>query len=223
MVATQTAVTFHGIGTPGRDLEPGEGRYWVSEDRFLRFLDLVAAEPDPARVVLTFDDANASDFEIALPALRERKLTGTFFVITGRLDRPGSLSTPKLRALAAEMEVGSHGIGHLDWRKQGPRQLEVELVGSKQHLEGCIGRAVTAASIPFGRYDQRVLSAARRAAYIKVFSTDGGPSQPDDFPISRTNVRAETTLRDFADLLRGRRTLKGRLTQQLKALRRRFI
>lgn len=223
MVAPQIAVSFHGIGPPGRGLEPGESRYWISQDCFLQFLDLVATDPDPSRVLLTFDDANASDYEIALPALRDRNLRGTFFVITSRLGQAGSLSTAQLRALAAEMEVGSHGIDHVDWRKQSDQRLEAELAGSKQFLEDCIGQAVTAASIPFGRYDSRVLSAARRAKYVRVFSTDGGPCRPNDNPISRTNVRAAMTLRDFADLLQGRRTLIGRMKQQAKALRRRLL
>ena len=223
MVAPQIAVAFHGIGTPGRELEPGESRYWIGRDRFLQFLDLVAADPAPSRVLLTFDDANASDFEIALPALRERKLRGIFFVITSRLDRAGSLSTAQLRALAAEMEVGSHGIDHVDWRKQPDQQLEVELAGSKLLLEDCIGQTVTAASIPFGRYDSRVLSAARRAAYLRVFSTDGGPCHPNDNPISRTNIRAEMTLQDYVDLLQGRRTLLGRMKRYAKILRSRLV
>jgi peptidoglycan/xylan/chitin deacetylase (PgdA/CDA1 family) len=223
MVVPQVAVAFHGIGLPDRELEPGEQRYWVDRDHFLRLLDLVAAEPNPARVLLTFDDANASDVTIALPALQERGLTASFFIITDRLDRPGSLSSEQLRILSQSMEIGSHGVSHQDWRKLDPRHLEVELVGSKQTLERKIGRTITAASIPFGRYDFRVLSALQRAGYLRIYSTDGGPGLPTDRPIPRTNVRAETMVREFADLIQGRETGKARLLRRLKALRRRLV
>jgi peptidoglycan/xylan/chitin deacetylase (PgdA/CDA1 family) len=222
MVAPQIAVTFHGIGTPGRELEPGESRYWITRDRFLQFLDLLAADPDPAHVLLTFDDANESDFAIALPALKERGLVGSFFIITGRLGFPGSLCTSQLRILSEGMEVGSHGIDHVDWRKLQSQRLETELVGSKQVLESCIGRPVTSVSLPFGRYSASVLSAVRRAGYARAFTTDGGASLPSDPVIGRTNVRAETTLQNFADLVRGRDTLRSRITRQFKAFRRRF-
>ena len=50
---------------------------------------------------LSFDDGNSSDVEIALPALRERGLPRRFFVVAGRLDRPGSLSRDDVRELHA--------------------------------------------------------------------------------------------------------------------------
>lgn len=223
MVAPQIAIAFHGIGVPGRELEPGEARYWITRDRFLQFLDLVATDPDPGRVLITFDDANESDFSIAMPALQDRQLRGSFFVITERLDHPGSLCATQLRVLSREMEVGSHGVAHVDWRKLHPARLEAELVGSKQVLENCIGQSVAAVSLPFGRYNASVLSAVHRAGYSKVFSTDGGPSRVTDRLIARTNIRADTSPQDFVDLMRGHEALRARLARRLKALRRRFV
>lgn len=223
MVSRQIAVAFHGIGQPARALDPGEPRYWISQDRFLAFLDLVARAPDPKAILLTFDDGNASDHDIAMPAMLDRGLTGSFFPIADRLDRVGSLGTAQVRALAAAgMTVGSHGIHHLDWRKLDDRTLEAELAGSKELLERCIGQPVMTASLPFGRYDTRVLSALRKAGYQRVYSTDGGPSRPEDEFISRSNVRNDTTVEDFADLLRCRDGLHTRIIRRLKALRRKF-
>src|SRR5262245_62431527 len=94
-------INFHGIGTPKRTLDPGEPPFWVSRDQFLRILDRVAAHSALPNFKLTFDDGNTSDLELAAPALAERGLTGTFFVLTGRLDGVGSLDAGDLRALAA--------------------------------------------------------------------------------------------------------------------------
>ena len=72
-------ISFHGIGTPeGPEREPDEHRYWVTESAFLRVLDLCASVPN---VRLSFDDGNASDAAIALPALLERGLSADFFPI----------------------------------------------------------------------------------------------------------------------------------------------
>ena len=67
-------ICFHGIGTPGRALEPGEDRYWITSDEFHRILDEIATWPSTR---ISFDDGNASDLEIGLPALVERGLTAT--------------------------------------------------------------------------------------------------------------------------------------------------
>ena len=77
-------ICFHGIGTPKRELEPGEGRYWISVDAFLAMLDVLARRPG---VRISFDDGNRSDFDVALDALRARGLSATFFVVAGRLGR----------------------------------------------------------------------------------------------------------------------------------------
>src|SRR6478609_7258795 len=107
---------FHGIGVPaGRALEPHEDSFWVGTDAFDEMLDLIARSP---WVRITFDDGNASDAQIALPALLRRGLRASFFVIAGRCDEPGSLSRADVRELARSgMTVGSHGLRHRNWRR----------------------------------------------------------------------------------------------------------
>ncbi|KQW48837.1 glycosyl transferase family 2 [Nocardioides sp. Root1257] len=175
-------VCFHGIGTPRRELEPGEERYWVEPDEFLRVLDLVAEDP---RVRLSFDDGNASDVEIALPALLERGLTATFYVIAGRLDRRGSLDSAELLHLADRgMQVGVHGMDHRPWRGLSDAEADRELVDARRLIEQTIGRPVSTAALPLGRYDRRTLARLRALGYEDVGSSDrrwgrdGGWLQP---------------------------------------------
>ena len=91
-------LTFHGIGEPERALEPGEEQVWLDSDQFQSALDSVVGRSD---VRITFDDGNASDVEQALPGLRQRGLTATFFIVAGRLSEPGFLDDRGVRALAA--------------------------------------------------------------------------------------------------------------------------
>src|SRR5919201_5035196 len=107
-------VCFHGVGKPTRELEPGEAGYWISEDQFNRILDEVVTWP---AVRLSFDDGNASDVEIALPALLERGLCADFFALAGRLDMPGALDPDGVRELHRNgMRIGPHGMRHRSWR-----------------------------------------------------------------------------------------------------------
>ena len=111
---TVVNLCFHGIGTPGRELEPDEAQYWVGEAQFDELLEVVRRQPS---LRVTFDDGNASDVGIALPALRRAGLEASFFLIAGRLGQRGSVDLDGVRELArAGMTVGNHGLRHRPWR-----------------------------------------------------------------------------------------------------------
>jgi peptidoglycan/xylan/chitin deacetylase (PgdA/CDA1 family) len=179
-------ITFHGIGEPDRPLEPGEAEVWVTRSRFVSLLDVAA---DRANLRVTFDDGNASDIEEALPALRERGIRATFFVVAGRLGEPGFLDASGVRELAAAgMEIGCHGMRHRRWRGLEEPALHEELVQAKARLEEIVERPVTEAACPFGAYDRTVLRALRRAGYCHVYTSDRGTARPADFLQARNSV-----------------------------------
>lgn len=179
-------LTFHGIGTPSRCLDPGESDVWVTRERFLALLDCAAGRDD---VAISFDDGNASDVELALPALRERGLTATFFVVAGLLGEPHFLDEDGVRCLStAGMEIGCHGMSHRAWRGLDARGLHEELVDAKAILERTVGRPVTRAACPFGSYDRRVLHTLRACDYQHVYTSDRGMARPGKFLQERNSV-----------------------------------
>ena len=153
-------LTFHGVGAPMREFEPSESDFWLSRDRFLSVLDSVAGRED---VRITFDDGNASDVEHALPALRERGLRATFFVVASRIGKPAFLDAGAIRELtAAGMVIGCHGMRHRRWRRarraiaaRGARRREGDPRGDRR-------APVVEAACPFGSYDRRVAPHAAR-------------------------------------------------------------
>jgi peptidoglycan/xylan/chitin deacetylase (PgdA/CDA1 family) len=186
---------FHGIGTPGRELEPDEDLIWVQEQQFDELLDVIANYP---HVRITFDDGNASDAAIALPALRKRGLVATFFVISGRLDQAGSLSSADARDLVSEgMTVGSHGMRHRPWRSLDEPGFHEELVVAPDAIASVTGQPVREAACPFGSYDRRVLRALRRTSLQRVYTVDGGSARRDAWLQSRYTVRASDTPADL--------------------------
>ena len=224
MAADHVAVLFHGIGTPGRALEPGEAPYWIGVDLFEALLDRIAAHPLRARLHISFDDGNLSDHAIALPRLLARGLRADFFVLSGRLGVPGSLGTAELRELAAAgMGVGSHGIAHRDWRRLEAAGLRAELAESRDVLEQALGAPVRAVGIPFGGYDRRVLRAIRAAGYAAAWSSDGGRMDPAAFLRPRTSVRADMEAGRLETLLEGHLPPVRRLRRALGMAQRRFL
>lgn len=203
-------LTFHGIGDPERRLDPGEQDVWVSRDRFLVLLDSIADRRD---VAISFDDGNASDVEYALPALRERGLSATFFVVAGRLGAPAFLDETAVRELAtAGMTIGCHGMRHRPWRRLDSRALHEELVEAKLVLERVVGHPVTQAACPFGSYDRRVLRTLRRAGYTRVYTSDRGTARSADFLQARNSVGP----RDDSALLEQIRALDSSTARALR-------
>jgi peptidoglycan/xylan/chitin deacetylase (PgdA/CDA1 family) len=161
---------FHGIGRSQRELEPGEAEYWISTDQFWRVLDELTSWPS---VELSFDDSNASDVTVALPALLERRLTATFFVLAGRLGAPGSLAAADVADLSRHgMIVGSHGMDHRSWRFMTPAVRTAELVEARERIAEAAGAPVRDAACPLGQYDRRLLTDLRRLGYQRVFTSD---------------------------------------------------
>ena len=168
--AVITGLCFHGIGelTPGLELDCHD--YFVSRDLFLAVLDEAASWPG---VSFTFDDGYASDVEVALPALRERGLTATFFPVAGKLGQPGYVDAAGVRALAAAgMTIGSHGMWHRSWRELDAETEHEELVAARSLIESAAQATVRVAACPFGSYDRRALAALRQHGYEQVFTSD---------------------------------------------------
>lgn len=163
-------VCFHGIGAPTRVLEDGEAPYWISHGAYLEILDVLAEDP---RVRISFDDGNVSDVRLGLPGLLERGLRATFFVLAGRLDRPGSLSTADVRELAAHgMVIGTHGMDHRPWRGLDPSARRRELEEARRVLREVVAGPVTEAALPLGRYDRDLLAHLRELGYTAVHTSD---------------------------------------------------
>jgi peptidoglycan/xylan/chitin deacetylase (PgdA/CDA1 family) len=179
-------LNFHGIGEPTRPLEYGEDKYWISKGLFTDILDYVAGKAD---VQVTFDDGNVSDYEFALPALKQRGLAACVFISVDRIGEASFLSREQITILRAEgMRIGSHGAGHQCWPKCRGPELDKELVTARAQLEDIVGAEVTDAACPFGAYNRRVLGRLRALGYRAVYTSDGGAAGADDWIRPRNTV-----------------------------------
>ena len=186
--STRNIVTlnFHGVGKTTQRLDPGEENVWLSTDHFLEMLDAVKKND---RVQITFDDGNASDIETALPALLDRGLRATFFVLAGRIGQMGFLDAADIRELLSNgMEIGSHGMLHRSWRNMSKPVIQEEIYTAKSRLEEIIGMPVMKAACPFGTYDRVALSQLRKAGFSNVYTSDRGLSRPDQWLQTRNTV-----------------------------------
>lgn len=209
-------LNLHGIGTPTRTLEPGEAPYWVSETLYRGTVALAAKLRDQVEIRFTFDDGNASDLKIGAEALSEHGFVGTFFVLSSRIDQPGSLSAADLLQLRKMgHQIGSHGADHVDWTALDAAGQRREFSTARQILSEITGTAVDQAAIPFGRYNRSVLRALKQEGFQAIYSSDKGDWHPHHCPTPRTSLTEEMTIETITRMLTQSDAFKVRLKRRL--------
>lgn len=213
---------YHGLETadqPSEMTDPGDLVYVLGLDAFHQQLDWLARDGwrivSPAKavmasrdVVLTFDDGHVSNYELALPSLRERRLPACFFITTDWIDTGHYMTSAMVRELAgAGMSIGAHGASHRFLTDLSDDEARAELAGSRERLEDITGARVTTFSAPGGRVDERIARLARDAGYTAVYTSDVRPR----FALSGITAHGRLALKrnysagQFADMVRRNR------------------
>lgn len=135
-----------------------------------------AASKHPAMsYLLTFDDGNSSDAEIALPLLLEMNCSATFFLIADRINTPGYISPSQMRELLdSGMALGSHSVTHQNMRRLSAFQQREEFIASKMRIEDLVGAPVRYFSFPYGKSNSALLQMALDCGYEKVCTSRHG-------------------------------------------------
>ncbi|WP_134044067.1 polysaccharide deacetylase family protein [Streptomyces bluensis] len=138
-------------------------------------------------VGLTFDDGYTDFVDLAVPLLRRHGFGATVFVLPGRLDgenawdalgpRKRLLGKQGIRVAAATdgIEVGSHGLTHIDLTRADAETLRAEVADSRALLSELTGTDIQGFCYPYGYLDQRVMDAVRDAGYRYACAVDPGP------------------------------------------------
>ncbi len=122
---------------------------------------------------VTFDDGHISNFEYALPVLEAHKVTAIFFVPPAYVGSRAIMTWQHLRDLVAlGHRVESHTWSHRRLTACSDSQLRDELRRSKVELEDQLGATVETISMPYGRWNRRVLRACSLVGYREVFTSD---------------------------------------------------
>ncbi|MFG3634505.1 polysaccharide deacetylase family protein [Streptomyces huasconensis] len=182
-------------------------------------LDACARGEERGLVGLTFDDGYRDFVDHALPLLRHHGCTATLFVLPGRLDGdnawdPLGPRKPLLgadgirRAAASGVEVASHGLTHVDLTTADEETLHREVSGSRAALTALTGTEVRGFCYPYGRVDERVITAVRGAGYRYACAiAPGSLAGPYALPrvhIGQSDTAARLRLKMWTNRLRHR-------------------
>ena len=155
-------------------------------------------------VLITFDDGDVSNIEVALPMLLERSMVAEFFITSDFIDQPGMLSSGDVRTLAdAGMGIGAHGKSHRFLEDLDQEDLEVELEDSRLQLSRITNCNIDALALPGGRGGERERLAALRQGYRHLFGSMPGANQETDDQgwWQRIAITRNTSLDRFAELV----------------------
>ncbi len=136
-------------------------------------------------VGLTFDDGYADFVTDAVALLARWECTATLFVLPGRLGgentwdplgpRKPLLTADSVReAHRAGVEIGSHGLTHVDLTDADDAVLHAEVSDSRALLTELTGAPVQGFCYPYGTVDRRVTEAVREAGYDYACAIDPG-------------------------------------------------
>ncbi|MBS0514175.1 MAG: polysaccharide deacetylase family protein [Proteobacteria bacterium] len=217
--ASLPVLMYHGIHADASSRGRYEPVYSVTAQAFSAQIDWLLAQGyrsvrlddlcgDDARggkrVVITFDDGDVSNFEVALPLLRERGFVAEFFVTSDFIGTDGMLTSADVRALsAAGMGVQSHGRTHRYLEDLAPGDLDEELSFSRQVLEQVTGKAVDALALPGGRGGERERLVAQRLGYRYLLNSEPGPNRGwhADSYLQRLAVTRGMGMKEFAGMV----------------------
>ena len=168
---------------------------------------------DKPLVAISFDDGYECTHREAWPELQQRGLTATLFADTARLDGDApALSIAALREMAEQgMEIGSHGVGHLDLTSLDENGLRADVEESRAELTRILGAPPAGFAAPYGRFNDRTVAKVTEAGYDYLCTCrqdTTNVASRDDLPlVSRLEVNSGD------DVPRLRRKLAGDFAQ----------
>lgn len=182
------------------------------------------------RVVITFDDGHAGNYQHAFPLLAKHGFKGIFFVTTDFVGRRGMMTWAQVREMAgAGMSLQSHCVSHAPLETLTAPEMAEELRASKARIEDATQRAVTIVSLPHGSRHPRLAEAALAAGYTHVCTSHIGYYRPLAAPalvyVPRIPVPDRLPTAQFGEVVAGRGgTVRAwRRSQAVKALAKRAL
>ena len=215
-------LNFHGVGAVPSAVDRAEAAVWWDEAPFLRALDEIAASAPKFEypIALTFDDGNASDAEIALPALIKRGLKATFFVCAGRVGTANYLDAVDIAKLLQRW--------HDRWqsRHESCRLATCKRSGAGQRNRRCADAArgyLRPGESTLSRFHSAHTIAAlfgrlKRTNWRCVYSSDGGFARANAWFKPRQTLSRASEGQDIIPQIRAKDTLRKTLWRRLVGL-----
>jgi peptidoglycan/xylan/chitin deacetylase (PgdA/CDA1 family) len=151
-------------------------------------------------IVLTFDDGHISNYQYALPVLRQHSFSATFFLIADNIGKPYYMGHREIKELMeCNMEIGSHGLTHSSLSELRTEEIRKEVGNSKIVIEAVTGTHVETFAYPGGHLNAEVVKCVKEMGYNTAVSCIVGRNnrKTDPFLLKRIELRRGTSLKEL--------------------------
>lgn len=165
----------------------------------ITFADIEAGNIPSKPIMLTFDDSYDDLYTKAYPELKKRHMKAISYVVTGKLDTKGYLTTEQVKELDLNgMEIAAHTITHPDLTKLKDDELKKEINDSKTFLEKLLNKPVLSFAYPFGKYSLRIRKIVEDAGYKYAVTVNPGLTNfKEPLDLQRDRVYSDTDIGNY--------------------------
>jgi len=130
----------------------------------------------PNPIMLTFDDATASQYTNALPELDSNGFKGVFFIMTVVLGHERYMSRDEVKALSEEGHIiGCHTWNHEDVTKYNEQDWAIQIEKPRAALESITGKPVKYFAYPYGLWNNNAIEHIKKYGFAAAFRLWGKP------------------------------------------------
>ena len=127
-----------------------------------------------------------------------------FYVFTSAIGHKNYLNWEEIKALdQAGMNIGGHTIAHpYLFKITDDKKLRHEIIDSKKIMEDGLGHQITAFAVPFGHYNEQIITVAKEAGFTSLRTTYKGADHSREDLFHLTAILTSNNLTDFVSWLR---------------------
>ncbi len=131
-------------------------------------------KPPPKSFAITIDDGWDDGYSYAFPVLKAHGFVATYFVIAGRVDQPGFLTSGELRALAsAGDEIGDHTMSHADLSVGSAATRAYQVDAAAARIAQITGRWPESLAYPFGHENAQTVAVVAACRQLRIGLIEG--------------------------------------------------
>ncbi|MBD2751420.1 polysaccharide deacetylase family protein [Spirosoma validum] len=149
------------------------GYHTILPDQLYAYMTTGAPLP-PKPFMLTFDDGDLDQYEVAAPELEKHGFKGTFFIMTVAIGRRGKqpyMDKTQIKDLADRGHtIGAHTWDHHNVKKYQGDDWKIQLEEPKAKLETITGKPVRYFAYPFGLWNKPALPEIQKRGYAAAFT-----------------------------------------------------
>ncbi|MFT3946819.1 MAG: polysaccharide deacetylase family protein [Agriterribacter sp.] len=179
------------------------GYHTILPDDLYNYLTKGTALPSKP-IMLTYDDGDADQYNIAAPEMAKHGFKGVFFVMTVSLGRSIYMTKEQVKQLSDNGHIiASHTWNHQNVKTYTDTDWDKQLIESGKQLEAVTGKPIKYFAYPFGAWNKQAIPALQKRNMIAAFQLSA-KMDPDDplYTIRRMMVPGDWSANTMLNAMR---------------------